>query len=245
MINKCHKIKTLTSSRLAPLHLILLTQLRWSSIESTSVHSHLFPYPALLHTKLSFKLCTIHLQGLYSQCSVTPDQTYVMSWLHEYCPYSRTLPPLSHYTFSVSHIYLPKRGDPSDFSHKLVTGTEFNLPLPTIIKLENNQCKTGILEKRETNYMNFTINLVSWLEATCRSLCKKGISSRIEQYLWVERAKIRVQKEKGSWNLWGRDPEEEAMQRTISTNLCRVPLNMVLKYMVKLHQGGQKMSEEL
>lgn len=149
-----------------------------------------------------------------------------------------------YYTSSIRHIYFLKKATLL-ISADIVTGTEFNFPLQTIRKLENKHCKTVIPEKGETNYVNSTIILISCLEAICRSLCRKGISSRAKQYHWVEGTEIRVIRGKGSWNLWGRDPEEEAMQRKISRNLHGVPLSMLLKHMVNLHKSSQKNDEQL
>lgn len=137
------------------------------------------------------------------QCNIWPDLSGCPSFkntalIQEPCLHS------PYYTFSISHIYLSKKEGTSDFSHDTGTGTEFNLPLQTIIKLENKQCKTLIPEKRETMW-----TLPSTLETICSSLCSKGISSRTEQYHWIEGAEIRVLEFVGQRSRRGSYAEED------------------------------------
>lgn len=75
--------------------------------------------------------------SLTMQCNIWPDLSGCPGFkntalIQEPCLYS------PYYTFSISHIYLSKKEGTSDFSHDIGTGTEFNFPLQTIIKLENN-----------------------------------------------------------------------------------------------------------
>lgn len=60
--------------------------------------------PALLHAKLSFKLCISHLQGHHLQCRVTPDQTYMVvlaSWMQPSSKNPASTLPITHFLLAV------------------------------------------------------------------------------------------------------------------------------------------------